>query len=161
MCMHACVYNSSGRCVYACVSVIMYYRMHHLIDQLTESYPIDEVPQLVVRDNFGCSLYPSLGDGALSFSPALGGVITLPASLSATLPSQPSLVFCAYKNEALFIRRENSLGQGSITLASGVVSARFSGELEVSGLEDPIVISFSKTKVIMLHMCEIQCHALS
>lgn len=137
------------------------YRLHHLIDLLTESYPIDEVPQPVIRDTFSCSLYSSVGDGALSFSPALGGSITLPASLSATLPSQPSLAFCDYKNEALFIRREDSIGQGSITLASGVVSARFSGELQVSGLEDPVVISFSKTEVVVLHMCTCVCDTLS
>ena len=165
---------SSGRCVLCwchlggmcCVGVIRrcvlcydtLYRLHHLLDQLTESYPIDQVPQQVLKDTFSCSLYPSLGDGALSYSLALGGTIALPASLSAILPSQPSLAFCDYKNEALFIRRENFIGQGSVTLASGVVSARLSGELQVSGLEDPVVITLSKTKVVILtRVCVCVC----
>ena len=134
-----------------------------------ENYPITQTPQPVVRDTFGCSLYPSLGNEALSFSPSLGDSIDLEAStadpsLSITLPetlaedyglsdtqaSQPSLSFCAYKSPALFVRRESYLresGRGSLQVASNIVSARISLTERVTDLSDFVKMSFMKTQV--------------
>lgn len=134
-----------------------------MIGRLTESYPIQQTPpQCVARDTFGCCLYPSIGDLELSFSPAVGDTIllqgaanptvtlTLPAALSFSLPSQPSLSFCVYKDESLFIRRESHLratGQTSTILASSVVGARFSGGVVLNNLQTPVRISFTKSNV--------------
>ncbi len=140
-----------------------FYRILGVIEELTEFYPISQTPQPIVREMFGCSLYPALGNEALSFSPELGGdvvqlqaaaeptlTLSLPASLSSTVPDQPALSFCAYKEEGLFTRRRSylaALGQGSITLASNVVSARLSRGVVVTNLKDPVRMSFSKIEV--------------
>ena len=126
------------------------------------NYPISATPQHIIRDTFGCSLYPSLEETALSFSPYLGDTIDLvsnPApNLTITLPetlaedagigSQPSLSFCGYKTEALFVQRESYLqdsGRGSLQLSSGVVSTTLSLGITVTGLtESTVRITFAK-----------------
>ena len=138
-----------------CVSIC---RLLGVIDQLTESYPIQQTPQPLSRDAFQCSLYPALGNEALSFSPEFeengklpgSASITLPGSLSSSLSSRPGLSFCGYREESLFIRREKYLGnsaQGSLTLASRVVSARLFQGVVASNLEEPIRMSFKKIQV--------------
>lgn len=134
------------------------------MDQLTEFYPIRQVPQPIVRDMFGCSLYPTLGVNPLSFSPFFGNSVqlqgtatpslslTLPASLSGAIgqTSPPSLAFCGYRGESLFVRRESYLvasGRSTLLVASNVVSARLSGGVKVSALQDPVKMSFNKNKV--------------
>lgn len=138
-------------------------RIRGQLDRLMESYPISETPQHVIRDTFGCSLYPSLADTALSFSPSLGDTIELAAAsapnLTITLPetlaadagiSTPlSLAFCGYKTEALFVRRESYLedsGRGSLQLSSGVVSARPSLSERVTGLTENVKMTFMKNQ---------------
>ena len=139
-------------------------RIRDQLDQLLETYPIRDTPQLVIRDMFGCSLYPDLGDTALSFSPGLGDAIQLVAAptpnLTITLPdtlvadagfsTPPSLVFCGYKSESLFVRRESYLedtGRGSLQLASGVVSARPAMSQRVTGLTENVKMTFIKNQV--------------
>ena len=137
-------------------------RLLDVIYQLTESYPIQQVPTCFSRDAFGCCLYPAIGNEALSFSPNLEDnlellestdpslSITLPGSLSSSLSSRPGLSFCGYREESLFIRRESYLGNsalGSLTLASRVVSARLFQGVVASNLEEPIRMSFKKIQV--------------
>ena len=136
-----------------------------MIDQLTESYPIQQVPTCVSRDAFGCCLYPAIGNEALSFSPQIGATIqlqgstnpslniTLPASLSSAISNQPGVSFCAYKDGSLFIRRDSYLmesGQTSTMLASHVIGAKLHMGVTARNLQDPNRITFSKTQVCML-----------
>lgn len=140
-------------------------RILYQLKKLIESYPISQTPQHVIRDTFGCSIYPSLEDAELSFSPQLADTIELmdaPApNLTITLPetlaedagitTQPSLAFCGYKTEALFVRRESYLQEsdrGSHQLSSGVASAALSMNITVTGLnENNIRITFIKNQV--------------
>ena len=132
-----------------------------MIYQLTESYPIQQVPTCFSRDTFGCCLYPAIGNEALSFSPEIGDTIqlqgstnpslniTLPASLSSAISNQPGVSFCAYK-EGLFIRRDSYLmesGQTSTVLASHVIGAKLHMGVTARNLQDPVRITFSKIQV--------------
>ena len=134
-----------------------------MLDTLMENYPITQTPQPVIRDTFGCSLYPSLGGNALSFSPALGDTIDLTATsadpnVTITLPetlaidagisSTPtSLAFCGYKTETLFVRRDSYLqdsDRGDLQLSGGVVSARLALTERVTGLSENVKITIFK-----------------
>ena len=145
-------------------------RLRDYLEQLAESYPIKTIPQLIVRDTYGCALYPALPDTALTFTPDLENQIillsntthslsiTLPSSLSSVIGgSHPALTFCAFKNEALFVRREaylNATGQQFIKLASKVVLARLSGGVAVKDLNDPITISFTQVVSVVAEWIE-------
>ena len=133
-----------------------------------ESYPIRQTPQGVIRDTFGCSLYPSLSGNELSFSPSLGDTISLAdtdmpsgSNLTITLPetlaedvgfssTQASLSFCGYKTEALFSRRGSYLedsGRGNLQVSSGIVSARLSLTERVTDLSENVKMIFIKNQV--------------
>lgn len=133
-----------------------------MLDELVEFYPISQVPQPIVRNMFGCSLYPSLGNQGLLFSPSVGEEIqlveqanpslniALPGSLSGAVGQDAGLAFCAYREESLFIRRETYLiqsGRNSLVVASNVVSARLSLGLKVSNLVEPVRMSFTRKDV--------------
>ena len=132
------------------------------MEQLVEFYPITQVPQPIVRQMFGCSLYPSLSTQELSFSPSLGDTIqldsqanpslsiTLPGSLSSVVDQNAAPAFCAYRTESLFVRRESYLiasGRNILMVSSSVVSARLSLGLRVSGLVDPVRMDIKKNNV--------------
>lgn len=139
-------------------------RLLNVMNQLTEFYPITQIPTPIVRDMFGCSLYPSLGGQPLTFSPSVGDniqleeaanpslSIALPVSLGAAsgLSTPPSLAFCAHKTGGFFVRRRSYLAQGSqgaLKLSSNVASARLSMGVTVRGLQDPVKMTFSKKEV--------------
>lgn len=129
-----------------------------------ENYPVTDNPQQIIRDTFGCSLHPSLGNTALSFSPSFGDTIelvsaptpnltiTLPETLAedAGIATQPSLAFCGYKTETLFVRRDSYLqasGRGSLQLTSGVVSARPAMTERITDLTENVKMTFMKNQV--------------
>ena len=137
-----------------------------------ESYPILQTPQPVIRETFGCSLYPRLGASEISFSPSLGDMIDVTEAISGpnltiTLPERlaedagfsgtpPSLSFCGYKTEALFVRRGSYLeesGRGDLELNSGVVSARLAVTERVTDLSKHVKIMFVKNQVGLCISC--------
>ena len=143
------------------------HRLLSLVEQLTEFYPIQQIPpQLIIRDTFGCALYPALDGGALSFSPDLQDDIELisaatptvsmrlPSSLpSAIGDSRPALAYCGFKGEGLFIRRQSYLtasGREFFELASNVVFARLSRGVVVENLQEPVMMTFAKSRVSIM-----------
>lgn len=127
-----------------------------------EFYPITQIPQPIVRQMFGCSLYPSLGTGGLSFSPSFSDSIqlaaqedpdlniALPPTLSATVEQNVAPAFCAYRTDSLFVRRESYLiasGRNTLVVSSSVVTARLSLGVKVSGLVDPVTMDIKKNNV--------------
>ena len=133
-----------------------------MVEELVEFYPITQIPQPIVQQMFGCSLYPSLGTRGLSFSPSFGDniqldaqddsdlSIALPPSLSASVGQNVAPAFCAYRTESLFVRRESYLiasGRNALVVSSSVVTARFSRGVKVSGLVDPVTMDIKKNKV--------------
>jgi hypothetical protein len=135
-------------------------RLIDAIDTLTESYPIQQTPTCFARDRFGCCIHQPTGNQALVFSPELGDSIlllgsanpsltlTIPASLSA---GQPNITFCVYKDGGnLFVRRESYLAASdkeSTVVVSHVAGARLYKGIPVPNLDDPIKMTFSKTRV--------------
>ena len=138
------------------------YRLRNFLNQLVDLYPISEIPQPVIRDTFGCSIYPSLNtQSALTFSPSVGDEIQLSAdnvpSFSIALPGSltdaidatqsPAALFCAFRDEGLFVRRESYLsqtGRDTLVLSSNVACARVTLGVTVSTLTDPVTIIFTK-----------------
>lgn len=129
-----------------------------------ENYPITQTPQHVVRDTFGCSLYPALTNSVLSFSASFGDTIDLESSssspnLTITLPgtlaediglsTPPSLAFCGYSTQTLFVRRDSYLqnsGRGILQVASGIVSARPAVSMRFTDLTETVRMTFRKNK---------------
>ena len=122
-----------------------------------EAYPITQSPQSLRRDMYGCIVYSITTPEDITFSPSLtDSMITLMGTsnpdLSFTVPSSAtsgntptSLTFCVFRDEKLFIRREDN--RGSSFVGGSVVCASFAGDLSVSNLQDPVSMTFTKKPV--------------
>lgn len=158
-------YRSVHTQLLLCHLTCLNHRLRYVLNQLTEIYPIDQIPQPIIRNMFGCSLYPTFNDQGLTFSPFLGDEIQLSEdevpSFSITLPGSltdavdeslsPSVLFCAFRTEGLFVRRESYLtetGRSSLVLASNVACARLSLGVIVSDLTEPVRITFMKDDAV-------------
>lgn len=143
------------------------HRLRTLLHILTEAYPIEVTPQPIIRNMFGCSAYPSLDDDGIDFSASFGDQITLngdgtstisielPGSVSDSLNGtvSPSVIFCTYRTQGLYLSREQYLmdsGNDDLVIGSNIASARLSGGIMVTSLTDPVVIVFMKTDTVSI-----------
>ena len=135
-----------------------------MLDFLLEFYPLNETPQPVTTETFGCLIHNmSRAPPLIQFTPTVGDQIivsggaepsaTIDFPVSATTGlnlTQHSVALCLFKNEALFQRRNSFLlanNRTQLLVGSFVVSARVPGGVAVKDLQEPVEISFVRTPV--------------
>lgn len=139
-----------------------------MLEQLVDAYPLDQTPQPIIRETFGCLVFSLVRGQAINFNAAVEDKVMVlevdRPSVSVVIPSSlfdqltgstsPSdIAFCAYKDHSLFVTRDSYLvqqGRGRDRYGGNAVSARLSGGLSVKNLEEPVELTFVKLPVCIV-----------
>ena len=143
-----------------------------MLDLITDNYPVFSTsePESISLDTFSLLIFPPVDTKtfpgqsiAVSSSGELSSdqpqdpetsstSLQIPSSLfrDLSVPSETQIAYTAFKKNSLFIRRRSYLESSNHTsyrVGSAVLSARVSGGVKVTGLSDPVTLTFLKDEV--------------
>lgn len=134
---------------------------------MIDSYPITQDFQSVAKSMFGCLMYKIEAPRSFSFTPGIDrnneiqllgspspvATFTLLSGVIQKMsPIPPSLAFCVFRNNKLFIRRSSYLQETNRTshkVGGYIISSHFGGNISVSNIQsgNEVTMTFNRREV--------------